>query len=367
MVIGMPMGSTTCVPLPTPPSPEVTGPVDVPVPGVPAEPPPITELSPITETAVSSTVTGMPMGATTWVPEPTPSVPSVDGPPVVPGAGAAGAAASVPSVVLSPMTETAVSPTVTGIVMGATTWVPESMPSEPPVVGAPVEPPETGAAGPDELSLVLSPMTETAASSTVTGTVMGATTCVPEPMPSVPSVEGAPVVPVAGAVGAATSVLSLVLSPMTETAVSPTVTGTVIGATTCEPERIPSEPPVVGAAVEPLGAGAVGVAASVDSVVLSPMTEIAVSSTVTGTVMGATTWVPEPTPSVPSVDGASAGSAGAGAGAAGAASVDSVVLSPTTETAVSFTVIGTLTSTSACDPEAAPSAPLVDPDEVSRG
>ncbi|MDR6167865.1 hypothetical protein QE367_002069 [Microbacterium paludicola] len=94
------------------------------------------------------------------------------------------------------------------------------------------------------------------------------------------------------------------------------------------------------------------------------MTETAVPLTSIGAVTGATTWVPEATPSAPFVSaaGAGAGCAGAGAGSTGALppSVDDV-LSPTTATEVPSTVTGTETLMSACDPEPTPSEPLVPP------
>ncbi|MAU94284.1 MAG: hypothetical protein CMP81_00120 [Fulvimarina sp.] len=77
-------------------------------------------------------------------------------------------------------------------------------------------------------------------------------------------------------------------SPMTEIAFPPTVIGSEIGRSTCVPPRIESDPPVT--ASPPLDPPPLPVVASVDS--LSPRTEMAFPPTVTGTSMGAMAWVP---------------------------------------------------------------------------
>ena len=70
--------------------------------------------------------------------------------------------------------------------------------------------------------------------------------------------------------------------------------------------------------------------------VLSPMTDTALSVTVTGTSTLTIAWLPDAMPSSPLVVGASAGAAGAGAGAVtGAGGAPTTVLSPMTDTALS--------------------------------
>ncbi|GAA3283554.1 hypothetical protein GCM10017707_34100 [Paenarthrobacter aurescens] len=73
-----------------------------------------------------------------------------------------------------------------GIVTGATTWVPEAMPSEPlvPAAGAGA----AGAAGAAELAAVEPPSRPTDDEPRFMGTVTGATICVPDPMPLDPLV-----------------------------------------------------------------------------------------------------------------------------------------------------------------------------------
>ena len=187
-------------------------------------------LSPITEMALPPTVTGAVMGVTTCVPLAVPSVPSVDG--AAPESLGAPTVPVVVSVVsLSPRTEMALPPTVTGAVMGATTCVPPRMLSEPPVVAPSVPEPPEFVLPADESDDSLSPRTEMALPPTVTGAVMGATTCVPLAVPSVPSVDGAAPEPL----GAPTvpPVVEPVdsLSPRTEMALPPTVTGAATSAT----------------------------------------------------------------------------------------------------------------------------------------
>ncbi|MEV7606539.1 hypothetical protein AB0N65_13965 [Paenarthrobacter sp. NPDC089322] len=88
----------------------------------------------------------------------------------------------------SPNTPADVDPTVTGAVTGATTWVPEATPSDPLVlelagVPVPAVPAEVPPTFDDE-----SPNTPTDVDPTVTGAVTGTTTCVPEATPSEPLV-----------------------------------------------------------------------------------------------------------------------------------------------------------------------------------
>ena len=131
----------------------------------------------------------------------------------------------------SPNSPAEVAPRLIGAVIGATTWVPEAMPSDPDVeapeaAGAepPVEPLEPDVA--DE-----SPSTPAEVEPTLTGAVIGATTCVPEPKPSDPDVEAPEPVP-AGEAAEPPPLDVAAESPATPTAVAPMLTGTEIGATT---------------------------------------------------------------------------------------------------------------------------------------
>ncbi len=212
-------------------------------------------------------------------------------------------------------------------------------PVVPPVVSAPFE--------------TLSPTTETALPPMVTGRPTGASTTLPPRMPSVPSVRWPPPVEpeVLPPVVAASSVL---LSPITETALPPTVTGASIEMTPWLPPATLSLPsvllPAAGAAASVAGAE---VPASV--LLLSPTSETALPPTVTGTSIDTRPWLPEPTPSLPSVM-----VTGAGAGAAGAeVSAPSLLLSPSTETALPPTVTGRFTETPTWSPESRPSTPEV--------
>src|SRR4029453_19571034 len=109
------------------------------VPEVPVEVPAVlADESPSTPAEVEPRPTGAVTGATTWVPEATPSDPLV----LAPGVPAGAVPPEVPAVLAdeSPSTPAEVEPTVTGAVTGATTWVPEATPSEPFVVDPDVVP-----------------------------------------------------------------------------------------------------------------------------------------------------------------------------------------------------------------------------------
>ncbi|BCW49539.1 hypothetical protein [Arthrobacter sp. StoSoilB13] len=187
----------------------------------------------------------------------------------------------------SPSTPTDVEPTVTGAVTGATTWVPEATPSEPLVLDPDVIPvPEV----PEEVPAVLaeeSPSTPTDVEPTVTGAVTGATTWVPEATPSEPLVLDPDVVPVPEAPDEEPAPVADE-SPSTPAEVEPTVTGAVTGATTWVPEATPSEPLVVAAGVAAAGALPVFEGAP-DVADESPPTPAAVAPMLTGTNIGATT------------------------------------------------------------------------------
>jgi len=151
----------------------------------------------------------------------------------------------------SPSTPADVDPTVMGIVTGATTWVPEAIPSEPLVLATGVElaaaAGAVGAAGVAELAAVEPPSRPTDDEPRFRGTVTGATTCVPEPMLLVPLVLAAgAVAEPEPAAGAGADVVAAE-SPNSPSDVPPRLTGAVTGATTCVPERSPSLPLVSAA------------------------------------------------------------------------------------------------------------------------
>ncbi len=276
---------------------------------------PSVTLSPMPETALPPMVTGMLTGRPMMLPPPMASVPSVEAlpvtvEPVVPPV------VSAPSVTLSPMPETALPPTVTGTPTGRPMTLPPPMASVPSVRLPPVEP--EPAAVPPVVSAsfeALSPITETAFPPTVTGRPIGASTTLPPRIPSVPSVTVPPPVepevppPVVPA-------LSVLLSPITETALPPTVTGASIEMTPWLPPATLSLPsvllPAAGAAASVAGAE---VPASV--LLLSPTSETALPPTVTGTSIDTSPWLPEPTPSLPSVMVTGAGAGGPREGGVG--------------------------------------------------
>jgi hypothetical protein len=127
---------------------------------------------------------------------------------------------------------------------------------------------------------------------------------------------------------------------MTEMAFPPTVTGTSMGATTCVPPATLSSPDVTAAGLsasvcEPLWP----VDASVDS--LSPRTETALPLTVTGTSTETTPCVPPATLSSPEEEASGAGCDEP----LDDVSAPSEWLSPATETALPATVTGPSTGT----------------------
>jgi len=148
-----------------------------------------------------------------------------------------------------------VAPNVTGIVTGATTWVPEAMLSAPLVLAAGVvlagAAGAAGAAGGAELVAVEPPSNPTDDEPRLMGTVTGATICVPEPMPLEPLVVAAGAAPEPAAPEPAAGAADVVVaaeSPNSPSEVPPRLIGAVMGATTCVPDRSPSLPLVVSAA-----------------------------------------------------------------------------------------------------------------------
>ena len=122
-------------------------------------------------------------------------------------------------------------------------WVPERIPSLPEVE----EPDVPGAEVPEEPVPVFvaeeSPNRPAEVEPRLIGAVIGATTCVPEPMPSEPEVEE-PDVPGAEVPEEPVPVFVADESPNRPAEVAPRLIGAVIGATTCVPEPTPSEPEV---------------------------------------------------------------------------------------------------------------------------
>ncbi|CAH0212292.1 hypothetical protein SRABI128_02001 [Microbacterium sp. Bi128] len=267
-------------------------------------------LSPIPETALPPMVTGRLIGAITWLPPPRLSDPSVPTSPEPPEAAPPVVAAS--SVWLSPITETALPPMVTGTEIGRTAWLPPSKLSEPSVSTSP-EPPEAAPPPPTAppvvpaSSLWLSPTTDTALPPMLTGTEIGTTAWLPPPRLSVPSVStsaaGAASSAGAGAgAGAEVSASSVWLSPTTDTALPPTVTGTSIETMPWLPEPMPSPPSVVTS-----GAGCdAGTEVVASEEWLSPRSDTALPPRVTGRSTEMIAWSPERRSSVPDVSAACA-------------------------------------------------------------
>ena len=132
------------------------------------------------------------------------------------------------------------------------------------------------------------PPTPTEVDPTVTGAVIGMISCVPESIPPLPEVVLPPAVP-AGAMPPQVPLLVAEESPSAPTDVEPRLTGAVIGATTCAPDAMPSEPLVEAPEVLPAGAVPAAGAEEPDVAAESPATPTAVAPMLTGTAIGATT------------------------------------------------------------------------------
>ncbi|KJL35134.1 hypothetical protein RS86_00517 [Microbacterium azadirachtae] len=260
--------------------------------------------------------------------------------------------------VLRPRTAMALPRAVTGAVTGATIWVPPRIESSPLVRGpvpAGALPPVMGA-DPVEVA-VLRPRTAMALPRAVTGAVTGATIWVPPRIESSLLVRGpvpaGALPPDAGAEPPAGAVVVAVLSPSTLTALPVTVIGTFTETSAWVPERIPSLPLVVAAGAE--GVAAAGAAAGAAALLSdSPSTLMALSATVIGMSTGTTACVPDPTLSSPDV----VAGAGAGADAAGVAG-PLAVETPRTEIALPITVMGAVIGATTCVPDPIPSSPEV--------
>jgi hypothetical protein len=142
---------------------------------------------------------------------------------------------AAPVLLASPSTETALPPALTGAATGATTWLPPAAESSPEVdddgVAAGAEPPRE----PDVVvaeSLLASPSTETALPLTVTGTDTGAAAWLPPPVESAPDVEDGEAAVLLPPEPAFVELELLPDSPVSEMALPLTVTGTDTGATT---------------------------------------------------------------------------------------------------------------------------------------
>ena len=121
-----------------PSAPEVEPDVPEPEPEVPLTDEPDVELSPSTETALPPTVTGTPASASTCVP------PAIESDPLVVPDGADDPLPEVPASDVnddeddeSPTTLIALPETVTGALTSPTTWLPPRMPSSPEVLALP--------------------------------------------------------------------------------------------------------------------------------------------------------------------------------------------------------------------------------------
>jgi hypothetical protein len=163
---------------------------------------------------------------------------------------------------LSPRIDTALPPTVTGAATSGTTCVPDAMPSAPEVTGPdPDAGAEDSVVLADDVPVdAESPTTLTALPDAAIGTSTLMRPCVPPRRESLPVVvAGARVAAGAGAeAGAGAGAVDPVEveSPITEMALPETLTGAATGATTWVPEAVPSEPEVVAFVGAGVGAGA---------------------------------------------------------------------------------------------------------------
>jgi len=153
-------------------------------------------------------------------------------------------------------------------------------------------------------------------------------------------------------------------SPMTEMALPPAVTGALTGAVTWLPPTAESAPEVVSPVVPD---GAIGAVAVEPEDVESPMTEMALPPAVTGALTGAVTWLPPTAESAPDVESPDVVDAPAGADDAAGVGVcePEDEESPSTDTLLPLTVMGTATAAVAWLPPPAESSPEVLPSLTS--
>jgi hypothetical protein len=261
------------------------------------------------------------------------------------------------------MTETALPPIVMGRLITGISWLPLRMPSSPEVTGpSPAAAGSETVAG-AVFTAVLSPITETALPVTVIGAVSEASSWLPLRMPSSPEVTG-PSPAAAGSETAAGAVFTAALSPMTDTALPDTVIGATTLATSWLPLRMPSSPVVTGPSAAAMAAASGAAAGAVFTAVLSPMTDTALPDTVIGTATFTSAWLPEAMASSPLVTAGSAtgtdiGSAPAAGSAGSAAGSTTATLSPMTDTAFPTMLTGADTSMRAWLPDSSPSSPVV--------
>ena len=183
-----------------------------------------------------------------------------------------------PSVSLSPITEIALPPIVTGRDRSGSSCVPPSSPPSPSVVAEPPPVPGcTTVSAPDDS---LSPITEIALPPTVTGRLPPMIDCVPPRMLSSPLVSAVEPSPAAVDESTAVEASDDSLSPITEIAFPPTVTGRSTPPITWVPPRIESSPDVLAAppSAVPESPGATGAVACAPSLDESPMTQIGVAA-----------------------------------------------------------------------------------------
>ena len=255
---------------------------------------------PTTLTPLPLAVIGTVIGMITWLPErmsPAPLVVGVPAEEPVVGLPVPG-----PVTVETPRTLAALPLALTGAVIGAITWLPERRPLAPVVVGEPAEDPVVVLPVPvpdpvPDPATVERPRTLVALPLALTGAAIGAITWLPEPMPWRPEVVAEPAEePVVVLPEPEPALAPVTLErPRTLAALPLALTGAVIGAITWLPEAIPLWPLVVA---DPVEVGWLVVAAGVAwrAVELWPSALTALPTTLTGTVIGAITWLPDSSP-----------------------------------------------------------------------
>jgi len=283
--------------------------------------------SPMIETPFPLSVTGTSSPIGSCVPESTPPRPLVTSPskpplsPGTPDPPDSPTVVAAPEASLSPSPLIALPETVAGTSSPRMPWVPPRIPSRPEVVaGSAAEVPAASVSPTvvDGAEVCESPRPLIALPETVTGTSPPSTACVPPRMPSRPEVDGAvavvpapasvPLVPEFPEVEAGPTLVEgdeVCESPISEIPLPETVTGTSTPSSPCVPLATPSAPDVAA------GSAAVAPAASASPTVVdgeevceSPRSLIALPETVTGTSPPSAACVPPRIPWEPEVDAA---------------------------------------------------------------
>ena len=255
---------------------------------------PSVSLSPITEIALPPIVMGRDRSGMSCVPPSSPSDPSVVAePPPVPGTTIVVASVDV----LSPMPEIALPPIVIGRSRSASSWVPPRIESSPRSTRRHRRPAAGGDPGWRRLT---SRRYGDGVAATVTGPT-GDEPCVP---PRIECRSSAPTRRRMPRRAAPTTVSASLdeLSPMTEIALPPMVTGAETSMSACVPDPMPSSPEVTATGSASPPPVMTSVEASDDCE--SPMREIALPPTVTGSSIEIPTWEPDRMPSSPLVSDA---------------------------------------------------------------